>query len=462
GAVPDYGDGGTGDYTAKRPWNGNCETITKVVVGEGVTEIGQRAFQLFTGLTSVELPSTLKTIDTYAFIGCGALPAVVVPEGVTEFGEQPFRNCEGIATLTLPSTLNIDVSTNIGKNCSFKTINAPTGSQALAWAKEYAGTKSDVVVNETNNPNLFDNEWLDADGSKYTWKYENGVLTIGMDENNSSDGTSTDGTINIAEEGFYNNGSPWKNYRNDITSIVIDGKITQLGREMFREFDSLESVTIPGHITDMQWGVFAGCDNLKTVVFEEGAKFTAGGTKTFADCKSLSSVTLSSTVTRIPQGAFSGCVALDEITVPAALTQIEAWAAYINKSAFYGVGSLTIKYYAGTESVKACRAFKAAVASDADFSLTLSPVYVITVSALQSTDNNATINNSSSTDITASVIVAYFNGASLASAAVSNVTIPANGSTTVPAAPSDAGYKRTVFVWNNMTDIEPIASQLSE
>ena len=52
------------------PWYDYRETITSVVIGDGVTTIGKIAFRGCSGLTSVTIPNSVTTIEDGVFGGC--------------------------------------------------------------------------------------------------------------------------------------------------------------------------------------------------------------------------------------------------------------------------------------------------------------------------------------------------------------------------------------------------------
>lgn len=58
------------------PWTPYAEQITKVVIEEGVTTIGQMAFYQLPNLAEVVLPASLAEIRSYAFRECTALSAI--------------------------------------------------------------------------------------------------------------------------------------------------------------------------------------------------------------------------------------------------------------------------------------------------------------------------------------------------------------------------------------------------
>lgn len=78
--------------------------IEEVIVGEGVTSIGNYAFCDCDYINSVDLPSTMKTIGVSAFDGCTDLWAEL-PNGLTTIKERAFA-CSGIDSITIPGTVS--------------------------------------------------------------------------------------------------------------------------------------------------------------------------------------------------------------------------------------------------------------------------------------------------------------------------------------------------------------------
>ena len=52
------------------PWHSQCEKIKKVVINNGVTNIGNMAFFLCSGISSVTIPNSVTSIGESAFYGC--------------------------------------------------------------------------------------------------------------------------------------------------------------------------------------------------------------------------------------------------------------------------------------------------------------------------------------------------------------------------------------------------------
>ena len=72
GKMADYSD-----YTSV-PWG---QSITQVIIGNGVTRIGAVAFSNCTSLTQVTIPTSVKSIGSYAYYAC-ALQSISFPSNL--------------------------------------------------------------------------------------------------------------------------------------------------------------------------------------------------------------------------------------------------------------------------------------------------------------------------------------------------------------------------------------------
>ena len=75
GAIPNFEKG-----AKNRPWQEAKNTATEVWIGEGITRIGDRAFQGFKNLTYAHIPENVESIGQWAFQNCEILDNVYVPE----------------------------------------------------------------------------------------------------------------------------------------------------------------------------------------------------------------------------------------------------------------------------------------------------------------------------------------------------------------------------------------------
>ena len=82
----------------------SCNKLTSLTLPNGLVSIGNNAFQN-TRMSSMTLPSSLKTIGNSAFEYCYNLVSVVIPDGVEKIGNRAFSNMSRLEKITLPSTL---------------------------------------------------------------------------------------------------------------------------------------------------------------------------------------------------------------------------------------------------------------------------------------------------------------------------------------------------------------------
>ena len=136
GAMPSPID----DDTEFRGWCGdeNFYSCKKIVIGEGITSIGNNMFVGLTSLTAVSLPSTLTSIGDYAFLQCTALKSISLPVNLTTIGEGSFLQCSALTAVTLASASTSKL-TSIGdyafQECTaLKSISLPSGFKTIGFS----------------------------------------------------------------------------------------------------------------------------------------------------------------------------------------------------------------------------------------------------------------------------------------------------------------------------------------
>ena len=97
--MPDYESG------SDVPWYSRRGEIKKVVIENGVKNIGNKAFRNCVKLTSVEIPSSVTSIGDDAFSGCYNLTSVEIPNFVTSIGNWAFEDCQLITSIEIPSSV---------------------------------------------------------------------------------------------------------------------------------------------------------------------------------------------------------------------------------------------------------------------------------------------------------------------------------------------------------------------
>ena len=107
-------------YPKRAPWSWDRYDIKRIIIGDGVTTIGQDAFRDCSSLTSVTIPNSVTTIRWSAFSGCSTLTSVTIPNSVTKIGDSAFAYCSALTSVTIPNSVT-EIGSSAFFNCSALT-----------------------------------------------------------------------------------------------------------------------------------------------------------------------------------------------------------------------------------------------------------------------------------------------------------------------------------------------------
>lgn len=166
-------------------------------------------------------------------------------------------------------------------------------------------------------------------GDNLTWALDSeGVLSI------SGTGAMYDYSILSSD----NNYAPWKEYGEQIKTVMINEGVTSIGAHAFQDYgkyktrsdqDSIEEVTLPSTLLHIGEGAFLWCNSLKSITIPDSV--TSIDKEAFARCTALSNVVLSNSLTEISEGVFEYCENLKNISFPISVKTL-------GPSAFSGAG----------------------------------------------------------------------------------------------------------------------------
>ena len=300
-----------------------------IALAEGCLGVlpGSSSASLFSdcvGVKQIVLPASMTVISEYAFSNCESLETVVIPQTVLEIRKGAFYKCENISTLTFEDDGNAEQLVFEDKSAyAFFTSKALTEVYlpARLGVIPYAMFGNGTNTSQTCTLNLKTVHIAEGITEIHDYAFLNAAIES-IEFPNS--------LVSIGKKAFLGSA---------LTSIDFKN-VTSVGEEAFKQ-TAFTTLTIPAK--DITWSssVFENCENLTTVIVEEGV--TAIPTEMFQACTALSDVRLSSTVKSIGTSAFAGTTSLETID----LKNVTEFGTGV----FQMTQISTTKYYPGLKSI---------------------------------------------------------------------------------------------------------------
>ncbi len=135
----------------------------------------------------------------------------------------------------------------------------------------------------------------------------------------------SDGTLNISGTGSISAYStltpaPWSEFADEISSVVIEEGITEIGSYAFYNMPSITSLSLPESLEKIGLTAFSNCTGLKNITFPSGIKTI--GSNAFSYCNGLTEIRLNEGVEKIDAAAFSSCSGLEKVYLPSTLKEL--------------------------------------------------------------------------------------------------------------------------------------------
>ena len=315
GTLTIEGSGEMPDFVGSAPWGAVNDQIVAVVIGDGITSIGNYAFGRCSALTHVKLPDNLSSIGKEAFTLCSslsqielpmslneigelafsytALQSITIPNSVTTIDERAFQRCKSLTQITLLDTLE-----NIGNG-------AFAGCSALKHVKlpKKLQTIPEEMFSQCENLSVV--------------KMPNGITEIG----NSAFSDCTKLTLTKLPESLTTIGDSAFYSCKSLAMEELPDNVTTIGVDAFRDCSQLALTKLPKKLTSIGENAFCRCKNIIIDSIPDGV--TSIGAYAFAYCDGLTSIEIPQNVKKIEKGTFLVCTNLAHVAVKGTLQIIE-------------------------------------------------------------------------------------------------------------------------------------------
>jgi len=318
---------------------GNCSSLTKVNLYEGITHIPDYLFQGCTGLRNLVLPDTVKTLGRYCYAECTGLKSVVIPEAVTEIPEYAFSGCTSLTDVQLPEDLRM-LQDNAFGGCTaleeltiprwarvheenvynanypfigctgLKTVTIAPGAKSVPCCLLSGCSSVETVILPDSIQEIEEKAFFGCSSLRNVEFGGSQVTTIGNRAFAYCMSLETfvmpDTVINLGDYAFTGSG---------VQEVQLSSTLESIGEYAFYQCSYLGKINIPASLRNVpiskdeafniECGVFLGCPNLKEVVLEEGV--TEIFIRMFNHCDGIEYIEIPSSVTRIDSYAFYDC-----------------------------------------------------------------------------------------------------------------------------------------------------------
>ena len=276
---------------------------------KSVTRIGNLAFKNCTKITSIAMPDSVVYIGRSAFYNCTSLKSITIPDGVKEIGYAAFSECAGLVSVKIPDNV-MQIGDSAFINCANLTkIDVTAGNK-------YYSSANGVLFNKNKSEIIC---------------YPAGIKNVGY--------SIPDGVTVIRDRAF--------NKCISLNSITIPKSVQDIDTYSFFGCTSLEAINVAAsnkNYADVN-GILFSKDKTKIVCYPANKKnmsysipvsVKVVGVAAFRDCIYLKGITIPDGVTNIEHHAFSNCKSLKSITIPDSITSIEM-ATFIDCASLTGV-----------------------------------------------------------------------------------------------------------------------------
>lgn len=247
---------------------------SNIVIPDSVISIGNECFRDCASLESIVLPSGITTIPSYMFYECNALKSITIPDTVTSIGSSAFRKCTSLTSVTIPENVK-DIGVYAFMGCeSLENLTIPDNVETIE-----SGAFEDCTSLKTVNLGKGVNNIEDA-----IIKDCDSLEAIYVSEANPSYSSDENGVL------FNKDKTKLIRYpeNNSKTSYTVPDGVKTIGSKAFYDCGNLESIILPESVITISTDVFYHCVALESIIIPKNV--TSIATDTFSHCESLTGI----------------------------------------------------------------------------------------------------------------------------------------------------------------------------
>lgn len=230
-------------------WNGanysRLGTVDKIVIGNGITVIGEDAFAKFNGVGSAEISDTVTTIKGNAF---NDLKSITIPKTVRTVETDAFY---GVGKVVVEGDMNNFQYGALGYGVQEVQLKGSAETLGLALAEVQDRDYLSVTITKDNNRCRIANGCLVSSDGKTVYYH----ISV------SNKVTIPDTAVTIKSAAFYNQGieevklgknvttiEPYAFAESEVSKLTTNSKLKKIGRCAFKGTIFLEKVTLKSSV----------------------------------------------------------------------------------------------------------------------------------------------------------------------------------------------------------------------
>lgn len=251
------------------------------------------------------LPSTLVTIEPYAFYSATDIETFNIPEKLTDISAKAFLVCPNISSITIDEAnpyFKVKDNVVFTKDMD-KLIIYPAGKRDSSYSIP-------STITEIGDCSFFYNQHIEE-------------ITIGDNVNrigisafaycSALKHAEIPATVKVLEDYTFQECT-------SLADISLPDEMTSLGAWTF-DSTALTEFKFPKGITELEVGLFYGCANIKEFVLPE--TITSIGEAVFHECTNAKSINIPASIRYIGPYAFMSCKSLEgRVVIPEGITDL--------------------------------------------------------------------------------------------------------------------------------------------